>query len=290
MPDYEPPVYRPPGEWKSFLVQATIGCSHNGCTFCGMYKSKKFRVRPLDDILWDIRETAAFFNHYEKVFICDGDAIAMDTDDLLKIIREIKRDFPKCRLISTYAGPKSTLSKTPEELKLLHEAGLGRAYLGIETGMDSLLKSTNKGVNREEMLEAGLRLRNAGIDLWGIILIGLGGRPLSMENARQTAKIVNEMQPNHLSAMNYTPVEGTKLGNMALRGEFEVLNARESLLETAELIRNLDVAGMHFTSDHASNYLPLKGTLNEDREKLLSLIEGAIHGTVGIRSEYSRGL
>lgn len=290
MPDYEPPVYRPPGEWKSFLVQATIGCSHNGCTFCGMYKSKKFRVRPLDDILWDIRETAGFFNHFEKVFICDGDAIAMDTDDLITIIREIKRDFPKCRLISTYAGPRSTLSKTPEELKRLREAGLGRAYLGIETGMDSLLKSTNKGVNRQEMLEAGLRLRQAGIDLWGIVLIGLGGRPLSMENARETAKIINEMQPNHLSAMNYTPVEGTKLGNMALRGEFQVLSAEESLRETGELIRNLDVSGMHFTSDHASNYLPLKGTLNEDREKLLGLIDGALHGTVGIRSERSRGL
>lgn len=290
MLEYDEPVYRPPGEWRSFLVQATIGCSHNGCTFCGMYKGKKYRVRELDDILWDIRETACFYNQFEKVFICDGDAISMDTEDLLTILREIKKDFPKCRLISTYAGPRSTLSKTPEELMLLHEAGLGRAYLGVETGMDSLLKSTNKGVNRAEMLEAGTRLREAGIDLWGIILIGLGGKPLSMENARETAKIINEMRPNHLSAMNYTPVEGTKLGNQALRGEFQVLSAQESLLETAELIRNLDVTGMHFTSDHASNYLPLKGTLNEDREKLLAMIDGAVRGTVGIRSERSRGL
>ena len=290
MIEYEPPVYRPPGEWRSFLVQATIGCSHNGCTFCGMYKGKKFRVRPLEDIIGDIREAAAFYNQYEKVFLCDGDAIAMKTEDLLEILREIKQDFPHCRLISTYAGPKSTLSKTPEELKLLHEAGLGRAYLGIETGMESLLKSTNKGVTRAQMLEAGLRLRNAGIDLWGIILIGLGGKPLSMENARETAKIVNEMQPNHLSAMNYTPVEGTKLGNQALRGEFQVLSAKESLLETAELIRNLNVSGMHFTSDHASNYLPLKGTLNEEREQLLRLIDGAIGGKVAVRSEQSRGL
>ena len=290
MIEYEPPVYRPPGEWRSFLVQATIGCSHNGCTFCGMYKGKKFRVRPLEDIIGDIREAAAFYNQYEKVFLCDGDAIAMKTEDLLEILREIKQDFPHCRLISTYAGPKSTLSKTPEELKILHDAGLGRAYLGIETGMESLLKSTNKGVSRAQMLEAGLRLRNAGIDLWGIILIGLGGKPLSMENARETAKIVNEMQPNHLSAMNYTPVEGTKLGNQALRGEFQVLSAKESLMETAELIRNLDVSGMHFTSDHASNYLPLKGTLNEEREQLLRLIDGAIGGKVVVRSEASRGL
>ena len=290
MIEYDPPVYRPPGEWRSFLVQATIGCSHNGCTFCGMYKGKRFRIRSMDDIIGDIREAAAFYNQYEKVFLCDGDAIVMKTEDLLEIIGEIKKDFPHCRLISTYAGPRSTLSKTPEELKILHEAGLGRAYLGIETGMEALLKSTNKGVSRAEMLEAGLRLRNAGIDLWGIILIGLGGKPLSMENARETAKIINEMQPNHLSAMNYTPVEGTKLGNQALRGEFQVLSAKESLMETAELIRNLEVSGMHFTSDHASNYLPLKGTLNEDREKLLRLIDSAIGGKVAVRSEASRGL
>ena len=290
MIEYDPPVYRPPGEWRSFLVQATIGCSHNGCTFCGMYKGKKFRIRSMDDIIGDIREAAAFYNQYEKVFLCDGDAIVMKTEDLLEIIGEIKKDFPHCRLISTYAGPRSTLSKTPEELKILQEAGLGRAYLGIETGMEALLQSTNKGVSRAEMLEAGLRLRNAGIDLWGIILIGLGGKPLSMENARETAKIINEMQPNHLSAMNYTPVEGTKLGNQALRGEFQVLSAKESLMETAELIRNLEVSGMHFTSDHASNYLPLKGTLNEDRDKLLRLIDGAIGGTVAVRSEQSRGL
>lgn len=290
MIEYDPPVYRPPGEWRSFLVQATIGCSHNGCTFCGMYKGKKFRIRPMDDIIGDIREAAAFYNQYEKVFLCDGDAIVMKTEDLLEIIGEIKKDFPHCRLISTYAGPRSTLSKTPEELKILHEAGLGRAYLGIETGMEALLKSTNKGVTRAEMLEAGLRLRNAGIDLWGIILIGLGGKPLSMENARETAKLINEVQPNHLSAMNYTPVEGTKLGNQALRGEFQVLSAKESLMETAELIRNLEVSGMHFTSDHASNYLPLKGTLNEDRDKLLRLIDGAIGGKVAVRSEASRGL
>lgn len=290
MIEYDPPVYRPPGEWRSFLVQATIGCSHNGCTFCGMYKGKKFRIRPMDDIIGDIREAAAFYNQYEKVFLCDGDAIVMKTEDLLEIIGEIKKDFPHCRLISTYAGPRSTLSKTPEELKILHEAGLGRAYLGIETGMEALLKSTNKGVSRAEMLEAGLRLRNAGIDLWGIILIGLGGKPLSMENARETAKLINEMQPNHLSAMNYTPVEGTKLGNQALRGEFQVLSAKESLMETAELIRNLEVSRMHFTSDHASNYLPLKGTLNEDRDKLLRLIDGAIGGKVAVRSEASRGL
>ena len=252
MIEYEPPVYRPPGEWRSFLVQATIGCSHNGCTFCGMYKSKKFRVRPLDDILWDIRETAGLYNNqFEKVFLCDGDAIAMPTEDLLTILEEIKRDFPRCRLISTYAGPISTLKKTPEELRVLREAG---------------------------------------IDLWGIVLIGLGGKPLSVENARHTASIVNEMKPNHLSAMNYTPVEGTKLGNQALRGEFQVLSPEESLQETAELIRNLEVSGMHFTSDHASNYLPLKGTLNEDREKLLGLIDGALRGRVAIRSERSRGL
>ena len=291
MIEYDYPVYRPPGEGRSFLVQATIGCSHNGCTFCGMYKGKKFRVRDTEDVLWDIRETAGMFgDRFEKVFLCDGDAIAIDTEDLLKILREIRKDFPSCRLISTYAGPISTLKKTPEELRDLRKAGLGRAYLGIETGMDSLLKEVNKGVSREEMLRAGRNLREAGIDLWGIVLIGLAGRQRSMENARDTAAIVSEMAPNHLSAMNYTPVAGTALGNRALRGEFEVLSAAESLRETGALIRDLRVEKLHFTSDHASNYLPLKGTLNQDRDRLLRLIDGALSGEIAIRSEGSRGL
>lgn len=288
--EYVGDVYRPPGEGRSFLLQATVGCSHNGCTFCGMYKSKKFYIKDLDETIADIRETAAMYNRFEKIFLCDGDAIVIPQEHLLKILEELRRWFPYARLISTYAGPKSTLSKTPEQLRALHEAGLGRAYLGVESGSDAVLKATNKGVDRAAMLRAGRNLAEAGIDLWAIILIGLGGQAGSAEHIASTVSLLNEMQPNHLSSMNLTPVPGTKLYAQVQRGEFQVLTPAQSLEETRGLIAGLNVPKLHFTSDHASNYLPLKGTLPDERERLISLINGALAGTVGIRSEANRGL
>lgn len=287
---YEGTVYRPPGEWRSFLLQATIGCSHNGCTFCGMYKDKIFRIRPTDDILRDIEEASQEYDRYEKIFLCDGDAIIIKTPELLKILEKLKKCFPHARLISTYAGPKSTLTKSLSELKELKEAGLGRAYLGVESGSDKVLKHTNKGVDAATMFEAGHRLVEAGIDLWAIILVGLGGVDGSDEHILATADIINRMKPNHLSSMNYTPVPGTKLYDEVVSGSFRVFDARQSLMETKKLIDNLTVEKLHFTSDHASNYLPIKGTLTEDKARLSSLLESAIEGKTAIRSEFARGL
>ncbi len=290
MVEYVGDIYRPPGEGRSFLLQATVGCSHNGCTFCGMYKSKRFYIKDLDETIGDIRETAAIYDRFEKIFICDGDAIVIPQEHLLKILEELRRCFKHARLISTYAGPMSTLSKTVEQLRELHEAGLGRAYLGVESGSDAVLKAVNKGVDSATMLRAGRSLIEAGIDLWAIILIGLGGQDGSVEHIASTIRLLNEMQPNHLSSMNLTPVPGTKLYNQVQRGTFRVLTPAQSLEETRDLIAGLRVPKLHFTSDHASNYLPLKGTLPDDSEKLISLINGALAGTVGIRSEANRGL
>ena len=290
MVEYVGDVYRPPGEWRSFLLQATVGCSYNGCTFCGMYKSKKFYIKDLDETIGDIRETAAMYNKFEKVFLCDGDAIIIPQENLLKILDELRRDFPNLRLISTYAGPRSTMTKTPEQLRQLREAGLGRAYLGVESGSDSVLRAVNKGATSADMLRAGRALIDAGIDLWAIILIGLGGQAGSREHIASTVRLINEMRPNHLSSMNLTPVPGTKLYSQVERGEFQVLTPQQSLIETRALIEGLNVPKLHFTSDHASNYLPLKGTLPDERERMLALIDGALAGTVGIRSEGSRGL
>ena len=290
MVEYVGDVYRPPGEWRSFLLQATVGCSYNGCTFCGMYKSKKFYIKDLDETIGDIRETAAMYNKFEKVFLCDGDAIIIPQENLLKILDELRRDFPNLRLISTYAGPRSTMTKTPEQLRELHEAGLGRAYLGVESGSDSVLRAVNKGATSADMLRAGRALIDVGIDLWAIILVGLGGQAESEEHIASTVRLINEMRPNHLSSMNLTPVPGTKLYSQVERGEFQVLTPQQSLIETRTLIEGLNVPKLHFTSDHASNYLPLKGTLPDERERMLTLIDGALAGTVGIRSEGSRGL
>ncbi len=277
---YEGNIYRPPGEWKSYLLQCTVGCSHNACTFCGMYKDKQFHIRPLEDVLEDIEMAKEVYAGAETVFLCDGDAIALPMDYLLTVLSRVKASFPRLRRITAYAGPRSTMRKPPEELRILHEAGLDRAYLGVETGDGDLLLKCGKGVNAEQMLEAGTTLREAGFDLWAIILIGLAGagEEAYTRNATMTADIINRMQPKHLSAMTYMPVPGTKMYEDIEQGRFVVQSARESLLETRMLIDGISLHGLHFTSNHASNYVPVKGTLCEDREKLLALLDQILEG------------
>lgn len=286
---YEGNIFRPPGEWKSYLLQCTIGCSYNKCTFCGMYKDKSFRVRPLKDILEDIDMAKAYYGDVKRVFLCDGDAIIMRQDELLAILEKLYQSFPSLEKVTTYAGPKSTMTKTPEQLRELRQAGLVRTYLGVESGSDEVLKSTNKGVDSKEMLEAGLRLTDAGFDLWDIILIGLAGPgEASTRHAIQTAELINQMKPRHLSAMTYMVADGTPMAEDVHAGRFQVLTPDETLWEIRTLIEHLETGPLHFTSNHASNYLPLKGTLPDDKEHLLSLIDAALGGEINLR--HRRGL
>ena len=285
-------LYRPPGEWKSYLLQCTIGCSNNQCTFCGMYKEKKFRIRPTEEILEDIDMARAYYGPgLQRVFLMDGDAIIIKTEDLLRILRKLYDTFPALEKVTLYAGPRSTLSKTPEELKALHDAGLSRAYLGVESGSDAVLKFIHKGVNAQQMLQAGQRLVEAGIDLWVTIILGITGEGGDWkEHILSTAKIINEMKPRHLSAMTFAPAKGTPLGDDVLAGRFKVYGPDHILEECRLLIQHLDVDPLHFTSNHASNYLPLKGGLPEDREKFLSLIDQALEGKIRLRKTLNRGI
>ncbi len=288
---YEGTIYRPPSEWDSYILQVTIGCSHNACTFCGMFKDKKFAFRPLGEVLEDIDAAAARFGgSVKKVFLCDGDAIVVRTPDLLKILHRLKRAFPALEEISTYAGPRSTLSKSAEELKILHEAGLTRAYLGVESGDERVLRETRKGVSAAMMLEAGQNLVRSGIDLFSIILIGLAGAERSEENAAATAKMINEMRPGHLAAMTYTPVPGTKMYADIENGSFQVLDDIGCLRETRSLVENINLENLHFTSNHASNYVPIDGYLSRDKAQILKLLDGAIDGSLPRRSNFQRGL
>ena len=288
---YEGDIYRPPGEWKSYLLQTTIGCSNNTCTFCGMYLDKKFHIRPMADILEDIRMAKAYYGDVERVFLCDGDAIIMRTQELLTILEALHRAFPSLQRVTTYAGPRSTLAKTPEELRTLREAGLTRAYLGVETGCDALLKQVKKGVDAAQMLEAGVRLREAGMDLWVMVILGLAGTgEPSRRHMLDTAAMMNEMKPRHLSALTLTLDPGTELYQDYRAGRFHPITPRESLLEAKLLLENLTVDPLHFTCNHASNYLPLKGGLPEERERLLALLDGALAGRQDVRPEFWRGL
>ena len=285
-------LYRPPGEWRSYLLQCTIGCSNNQCTFCGMYKEKKFRIRPTQEILEDIDMARAYYGPgLQRVFLMDGDAIIIKTEDLLRILRKLYDTFPALEKVTLYAGPRSTLSKTPEELKALHDAGLSRAYLGVESGSDAVLKFIHKGVNAQQMLQAGQRLVEAGIDLWVTIILGITGEGGDWrEHILSTAQIINQMKPRHLSAMTFAPAKGTPLGDDVLAGRFKVYGPDHILEECRLLIQHLDVDPLHFTSNHASNYLPLKGSLPQDREKFLSLIDQALEGKIRLRKTLNRGI
>ena len=285
-------LYRPPGEWKSYLLQCTIGCSNNQCTFCGMYKEKKFCIRPTQEILEDIDMARAYYGPgLQRVFLMDGDAIIIKTEDLLRILHKLYDTFPALEKVTLYAGPRSTLSKTPEELKALHDAGLSRAYLGVESGSDAVLKFIHKGVNAQQMLQAGQRLVEAGIDLWVTIILGITGEGGDWrEHILSTAQIINQMKPRHLSAMTFAPAKGTPLGDDVLAGRFKVYGPDHILEECRLLIEHLDVDPLHFTSNHASNYLPLKGSLPQDREKFLSLIDQALEGKIRLRKTLNRGI
>jgi len=287
---YEGMIYRPPGEWKSYLLQVTMGCSHNTCTFCGMYKDKRYRVRPMEEILEDIAMAKAYYGDIRRVFLCDGDAIARKTEDLLTILEALYKAFPSLERVTTYAGPLSTLAKTPEELRTLKDAGLTRAYLGVETGNDELLKKVRKGASAQQMLEAGVRLREAGMDLWVMIILGLAGSgEPSRRHIEDTAGMMNQMKPRHLSALTLTVDEGTILEQEVRSGKFKLVTPEETLLEIKLLLERLDVNPLHFTCNHASNYLPLNGSLPEERDKFLFLINEALAGRIELRPEFSRG-
>lgn len=290
---YEGNIFRPFSEANSYLLQCTVGCSHNRCTFCGMYKDKKFRIRSLEEIREDIRMAAEAYGDIEKVFLCDGDAIEIETGILLDILGDLKKAFPSLRHVGTYVGPASTLRKSMAELRSLREAGLTKAYLGVETGDDRLLKEVNKGVTAEEMLRAGRNLIEAGINLSSMILLGLAGRgPRSEEHALATAKITNEMAPQYLAALTVTPVPGTVLFTKMQRGEFQLLDPFETLEEMKLLFENLTVDNMKFVGIHASNYLPVNGTLQKDKARMLETINSVLasRDRSAIRSDSMRGL
>lgn len=289
---YEGTIYRPPGEWKSYLLQATVGCSHNGCTFCGMYKDKSYRVRDLDEVLEDIELAYRYYDGYlTRVFLCDGDAISLPMDYLMTVLKRLYERFPMLEKVTTYAGPRSTMRKTPEQLRELCDAGLKRAYLGLESGDGELLLKRGKGVDAQQMLEAGLALKNAGFDLWVTALIGLGGPGEASErNALMTAEILNKLQPQHCSMMTYMPVKGTPLYREIEQGSFSVLSAVEAMQETRLLLQNIQTERMHFTSDHASNFVSLNGTLPDEQESFIAELTAAIEGSGNARVRRFRGL
>lgn len=287
---YEGSIYRPPSEAWSLIIQATIGCSHNRCTFCSMYKDKTFRIRKTEEVIEDIKEARERYKDIKRVFLADGDALMIKTSELLRILKCVQDFIPECERVGVYASPKSIMLKTVEELKLLNEAGIGIAYLGLESGSDEILRRIDKGADSREIIEAGQKIKEAGILLSVTLISGLGGKKLWKDHAIESAKAINKMIPDYLGLLTLMAEPGTGLYKDIASGEFELLTPREIAAETLELIKNLDSEGCVIRSNHASNYLPLKGTLNKDKELLIKQLNKAIEGEFDFKDEYLRGL
>jgi len=271
---YEGTLYRPPSEANSLILQATIGCSYNRCTFCAMYRDRSFRVRPIaelrEEIAWARRTHG---DSVGKVFLADGDALVAKAGFLEQVLEELNAAFGSLRRVSVYASPQSLAVRSVEEMVRLRELGLTQYYLGIESGHDSVLSRLDKGVDAEEMIRVANKAHEAGVKLSTMILLGAGGRALSAEHARESARVVNAIQPRFVSTLVMTPVEDTPLWEQAERGEVDELSPVELAAELREFLAGLELRGSVFRSNHASNYLALKGTLPKDRDALVGVLD-----------------
>jgi radical SAM superfamily enzyme YgiQ (UPF0313 family) len=269
---YEGTIYRPPSEADSLILQVTIGCSHNKCTFCGSYKDKKFRVRTFDDIAEDVQEAKQYARYIKKVFLADGDALILPQKRLLPIVQLVKDAFPKLERIGVYGNTKSILKKSIEELKELKDLGVGIVYLGVESGDQVVLDKVCKGTVLDKTAEAAKKVKEAGMLLSVTVLLGLGGVERSQIHAEETGKFLSRIQPDYAGALSVIVVPGTVLADEIKKGTFVVPDPYMLLEELYTMIENTNVDHTYFASNHASNYLPVKAWLPEEKEKTLKAI------------------
>jgi len=274
------------------ILQLTLGCSWNRCAFCEMYSSKKFKVRKEEEIIREIKEVASISTDIKKVFLADGNAMVLSSSKLLRIINEINKTFPRVTRISAYALPKDISSKTDDELKQLSDAGLKLLYVGIESGDDELLRLINKGETFNSSVDGLQKARKAGIKLSVMILNGLGGKNYSVQHAINSAKAINLIQPEFLSTLVLSFPYGEDHFKKRFKGNFKALTTLELIEEMKIFIENLELENSVFRSDHASNYLVLKGNLNRDKQKFLNNINTVLQSPddASLRPEWTRGL
>ncbi len=288
---YEGAVYRPPSEAGSLIIQLTIGCARNKCTFCAMFKDKQFRVRKLDEVVADLVDARQYYRDYKirRIFLADGDALIVKTDDLLYILDKIHELYPECERISAYGAPADVNMKTDEELAKLKAAGLDMIYMGAESGDDIVLRDVKKGVTSEEIATAGLKLKKAGMIVSITLISGLGGKERLKEHALNSAKLISVIKPEYVGFLTLMVEPGTELYNDYQAGKFQLLGPVEVMEELKIFIENVDSEGTIFRANHASNYVPLKGTFNKDNKMMLEQIEKAEKAGV-FRPEIYRGI
>ncbi|HJK91016.1 MAG TPA: radical SAM protein [Polyangiaceae bacterium LLY-WYZ-15_(1-7)] len=287
---YEGRLYRPPSEHDAYILQATIGCSWNHCTYCDMYRDKRFRLRDLDECLEDLELAAAQAgDRVEKLFVADGDALVLPMDHWRPILERARALFPRLRRASCYAMARNVAAKSDEELAELRALGLTTLYIGPESGDDVTLKRIAKGDTFAGHVEAAERARAAGMKLSVIALLGIA-MERSEEHARETARLVTEMDPAFFAALTVTVVPGTPLAKLRQKGRFEVPPIEGLLRELRTMVGEARPTDCLFRTNHASNYLPLGGRLPEDRERIVATIDAALNGEIPLRPEWARGL
>lgn len=288
---YEPPIFRPPSEAESLILQATVGCSWNHCTYCAMYREKAFRVRPAEELVAEVAFARdACGPEVTRVFVADGDALAMDLEHWEAILVACREGFPRLRRVSTYATALNVAAKTDAELRRLRELGLSLLYVGPETGDDVTFQRIAKGAGFAEHAAAARRARAAGMKVSAIFLLGAGGVERSREHAEGSARLVTEMDPEFLSVLTLTIVPGTPLATLAERGRFELPSVERMLGELRTIVAESRPAAAIFRTNHASNYLPLEGRLPRDRDRIVATIDRALAGDLPLRPEWTRGL
>jgi len=285
-------VIRPPSEADSYILQATFGCSHNRCTFCGTYPDKPFRVRPLDDVLEDIALAGQRMPHTRRVFIADGNALILPAPRLVTILDALGAAFPLLRRVGLYANARDILRKRDDELSLLQQKKLQIVYLGLESGSDEVLRRIDKRATAREMIEAVVKAKRAGMRASVIALLGLGGVELSSQHAAETGRVVSAMDPQYLSMLTLMLVPGTPLHRQAQDGDFSLPSPQGLLAELGAVLEHTDgLSRCVFRTNHASNYLSLAGTLSRDTASLLAAIDQAqTRGPAALRPENWRGL
>ncbi|NEZ47766.1 B12-binding domain-containing radical SAM protein [Clostridium niameyense] len=270
---YEGMIYRPPSEANSLILQVTIGCCHNKCTFCSMYKNEKFRIRDLKEIFEDLEKSKLYYGKVKKVFLADGDALCLPTETLKKILLKIKEVHPYCNRIGIYATAKDVLKKSEEELKELNSLGLGIVYMGLETGSAEILEDINKGVTVEEYIQSSKRLKPTGIKLSITIISGLGGKEKWEKHAIETGKVVSLMDPEYVGLLTLLLDSNSEITKQVEKGEIILLKPKEIMQETKLMLENMNVTNCVFRSNHASNYVALGGTLPYDKEDLIYTLD-----------------
>lgn len=287
---YEGNCIRPPSEAYSILLQVTVGCSHNKCTFCGTYKGERFRIKDDKIILSDILFASKYMKRQDRVFLMDGDSLIIPQKRLLWILGQIREHLPWVKRVGAYANAKSIKMKSPEELKTLRANGLGILYLGVESGDEVTLQKIRKGTNAENLIKMGRKVREADIKLSVTVLLGIAGKERSLEHARATGRLLSAMDPNYVGALTLMLIPGTPLYEEYEKGTFTLPDQRGFLLELREMLAHTNLSRGLFFSNHASNYLPVKARLPKGKQEALDLIDGALRGKIDLRPEWMRAL